>query len=560
MDGNPKKNLEGLSAVETFVQSAPGCQGIDALLGCFVDVIEASNLVDQIIIILVDPDDPEPRLAIGSGLDQSQLEDLLVAVYARLIDGTGEDVPIHMRSDNSKSIYIGVDAANGGRIGLFATCVANPDTSVEPIERNLRLLVDILNISMGKTDQHAGKLASLEQITNAKHQWEITVDNLRDLVCLLDQSGKVVRANKVLETWGLGSVKRINGVGVHDMLHPDCSDNTCNLRNAWEVMWRTSVRSRYEESELFDHIGNRDIRLSLRRRDWDNPAESKLEDFSIFVVEDVSNNKFEERLVGEYNEELYRKLNNQTEQLQKLSAELKREMDNHNQARKVLRKSESIRQKLSARMLTAQEEERKRIASELHDGIGQSISAIKFGLERMLIENDKRDLALEEASIQATVVRLQSAVEEVRRISRGLRPSILDDLGLSASLRWLCQEFQSIHKDIQLDVKIDVEEKLLTEFQIDMIFRITQEALNNISKHSQAEAASLWLTSSQGRIILEVKDDGVGFDRETAHLGEGFGLRSIQERVGLSDGIVSIESKESEGTVLRAVWCQPAVP
>ena len=117
-----------------------------------------------------------------------------------------------------------------------------------------------------------------------------------------------------------------------------------------------------------------------------------------------------------------------------------------------------------------------------------------------------------------------------------------------------------MHKDIQLDVKIDVEEKLLTEIQIDMIFRIIQEALNNISKHSQAKAASLRLTSAQGGIVLEVKDDGVGFDRETAHRGDGFGLRSIQERVGLSDGVISIDSRESEGTVLRAVWRQPEVP
>ena len=428
--------------------------------------------------------------------------------------------------------------------------------NVQYIERILRLLVNILKLSIDRINPRASEFPRLQKIINAKRQWEVTVDNLPDLICLLDENGLVVRANKTLETWGLGSVVLVKGASVHDMLHPDCADNQCGLRKIWRDMWRTSVRSRFEICEFFDHFGRKDIRLSLRRRDCEISTELEMESFSVFVAEDVSNSKWDERMVEDYNEELYRKLHSQTGQLYKVSADLKWEKENHNQVKQVLKKSESICRTLSAQLLTAQEEERKRIAGELHDGIGQSISAIKFGLEHMLITTDKSDPQMDVAGIQAMVGRLQAAVEEIRRISMGLRPSMLDDLGLTATLRWLCREFQSLHKDIALDIKLDVDEKLLTEIQVDMIFRIIQEALNNISKHSQAKAASMRLTSNQERLILEIKDDGVGFDWKTGHGGQGFGLSSMRERAGLSGGTISIESKEGEGTLLRVVWAQ----
>ena len=119
---SPMKGTDGLSAVEAFVQCAPGCQGIDVLLRRLMGVIEATKLVDQILIILVNTDDPESRLWIGSGLEQSQLEDLLIAMAACVIDGTSADVPIRMLSGISNAIYIDVDGDHGDRIGLFATC------------------------------------------------------------------------------------------------------------------------------------------------------------------------------------------------------------------------------------------------------------------------------------------------------------------------------------------------------------------------------------------------------------------------------------------------------
>ena len=537
---NPMRSTDGLAAVEAFIQCAPGCQGMDVLLRRFMNVIEATNLVDQLIVVLVNSDDPESRLWISSGIEQPQLEDLLTAMYASLIDGSCADVTIPMLSGISKSIDINIDADHGTRIGLFARCTGKFESNVQYVERILRLLVNVLKLSIGRISPSASGFPILQNIINAKHQWEATVDNLDDLICLLDENGLVVRANKTLETWGLGSVALVKGVSVHDMLHPDCSDKQCSLRNIWEDMWHTSMRSRFELCEFFDHFWQRDIRLSVRRRDCETSKELEMENFSILVAEDISGSKWEERLVEDYNEEMYRKVQTQTGQLDKVSADLKWERSNNIKISQVLKRSESIRQTLSAQLLKAQEEERKRIAGELHDGIGQSIGAIKFGLEHMLIAADRSDPQLDKASIRMAVNRLQLAVEEIRRISMGLRPSMLDDLGLTATLRWLCGEFQSLHKNIVLDKEFDVEEKHLTEIQVDMIFRIIQEALNNISKHSQARSASMRLTSNQKRLILEIKDDGVGFDWKAGPHGGGFGLNSMRERAKLSGGIISM--------------------
>ena len=140
----------------------------------------------------------------------------------------------------------------------------------------------------------------------------------------------------------------------------------------------------------------------------------------------------------------------------------------------------------------------------------------------------------------------------------GLRPSILDDLGILATLNWFCREFQITYSGIQIDKHLDIEEEEIPVPLKTVIYRITQEALNNISKHSKATLVHLSLSKADNGIALIIQDNGQGFDPEKAGDQEssrrGLGLTSMKERAELSGGSFMIESIKEKGATIKAVW------
>jgi len=207
---------------------------------------------------------------------------------------------------------------------------------------------------------------------------------------------------------------------------------------------------------------------------------------------------------------------------------------------------------LSNRLLTVQEEERKRISLEVHDGFASSLSAIKYKLQDIPLELRKQ-YDLEELSSQ-----LEAAIGEARRIQAFLRPPALDDLGIGPALNWLCREFQKNYPDINIEKRFQLGEDKIPDSITIAIYRITQEALDNTASHSKANRVSLSLTKKNGFIDLVILDNGQGFDVETTLYGggpqRGFGLSSMKERAALSGGSLHIQSASTKGTTIRASW------
>lgn len=224
---------------------------------------------------------------------------------------------------------------------------------------------------------------------------------------------------------------------------------------------------------------------------------------------------------------------------------------------RVMERTDALR-KVSSRLLKAHEEERRRIALELHDGIGQALGAIKFSLESAI--QQMRDDASSSPTelLEPVVALLVGSVEEVRRLQRNLRPSMLDDLGILATVSWFCREFEAVYTGIEIEKEIHIEEEAVPESLKIVIFRIIQEAFNNISKHSQADSARLSLKAVDGRILLAIRDNGAGFDSTSSGFKEqsanGLGLTGMKERAELADGFFSVESHPGEGTTLCASW------
>jgi PAS domain S-box-containing protein len=218
------------------------------------------------------------------------------------------------------------------------------------------------------------------------------------------------------------------------------------------------------------------------------------------------------------------------------------------QLEKELRESEKRLRDLSHRILDAQEEERKLIAHELHDGLGATLTNIKYSLEQHL-----DDLPEEKGFLEQAVSMIRQAIKDTSRISRSLRPSILDDIGVIPAIRWFCRGFQEANRGIQVEDRLEVQEEDIPEPLKLVIYRIFQEALTNIAKHSNAQRVTVALKKAERNIELSIEDNGGGFDSQDA--GDiGMGLTSMRERTQFSGGFFSIQSSLGNGTVIQACW------
>jgi len=228
------------------------------------------------------------------------------------------------------------------------------------------------------------------------------------------------------------------------------------------------------------------------------------------------------------------------------------------QAEQMLQRSQEELRRLSVQLLSVQEEERKRIARELHDGIGQSLSAMKFLLENRLHWMEKNFPPGNLRDLESMVPMIQNAIEEVRRIQSDLRPPILDDLGILATISWFCREYQGIYGSIRVQRQLEVEEDEVPPPLKTVIYRVLQEAMNNVAKHSQATKILLSLRKVNDCLELVIQDNGVGveLDRIISRKSEkyGFGLSSMRERTELSGGFFSVQSGKGKGTTIQASW------
>ncbi len=153
---------------------------------------------------------------------------------------------------------------------------------------------------------------------------------------------------------------------------------------------------------------------------------------------------------------------------------------------------------------------------------------------------------------------IQASIEEIRKTGMDLRPSTLDDLGILATISWFCREFETIYSGIRIEQQIDIQENEVPVPLKTVIYRVLQEALNNVAKHSKADLVRLSLSKTGRTVELAIGDNGVGFDVREALTVEavrrGLGLSSMKERSELSGGSFAIESVKGKGTIVRALW------
>jgi PAS domain S-box-containing protein len=218
------------------------------------------------------------------------------------------------------------------------------------------------------------------------------------------------------------------------------------------------------------------------------------------------------------------------------------------------RAEEEIRH-LSRQLISAIEEERKRLARDLHDEFGQALTTLHFGMEA-LCDSLPQELKEVKSRCDESLRLVQELGEDIRNISSELRPGMLDHLGLVPTLKWYIADFAKRMGGLHIDFQtVGLKERPSPEIEI-VLYRILQEALNNIAKHSEAKHVNVLLTYSHPKLICTIKDDGIGFEQTEDRVpfgseNQGIGLLGMRERVGSVGGTMDIRSKNAEGTMIR---------
>jgi signal transduction histidine kinase len=201
---------------------------------------------------------------------------------------------------------------------------------------------------------------------------------------------------------------------------------------------------------------------------------------------------------------------------------------------------------LSLKLVKAQEEERRAISRELHDEVGQMLTGLRMELSDLARFHSAPEEQFA-ARIKESRILLEQTLQAVRDLAMGLRPSMLDDIGLGAALEWQAREFARRY-DIPVNVSLEAPLEKLTDMQRTSIYRVVQEALTNCARHARARSIGIRLKQAGEALELAVADDGIGMQSEGR--GNGLGLIGIQERIRELGGVFSILSLPQQGTTL----------
>lgn len=364
------------------------------------------------------------------------------------------------------------------------------------------------------------------------------------VVVLLDAEGRILSISSSLAGAAFSGLQSDIDAGLHEQLHRECTSD-CRFNDLWKKAWRSLSSMDSVEWEVDDPVIERTLRMNLAKPPTaDNVDVDRRRGHALLMMTDITRHRRDYELLVERERALLKMVE---EQSANKSRSANDDDASHNMG------------SLDRHLILAQEMERKRIASELHDGISQSAGVIKYNIEASIERLSRADPSLDLGLLEGVVDQTKSLLEEVRRISSNLAPSMLDDFGICVALRWLCDEFRSETCDIKPECSICVDESELPYEVKIAVFRVAQEALNNISKHASAGMVKVDLSMSGQALQLEVRDNGVGLASGSSSDQHGSGLRNMRERVESTGGEFAIESATGKGTVIRATWHESAL-
>ena len=207
--------------------------------------------------------------------------------------------------------------------------------------------------------------------------------------------------------------------------------------------------------------------------------------------------------------------------------------------------------RVSASLESVREEERKQVAREIHDELGQTLTALKIDFS-WLAKRLPEEHELLHQKTQAMNILIDEAIQTVKRVITELRPGVLDDLGLEAAIEWQAQEFENL-TEIKCELSTGSNEVVLDQDRSIAVFRIFQEALSNVTRHANATKVKASLEEEHGKIVLKIRDNGSGIEKNQLYSPKAFGLIGMRERARLSGGSLKINGIAGKGTTVTLI-------
>ncbi|MCR4310787.1 MAG: PAS domain-containing sensor histidine kinase [Deltaproteobacteria bacterium] len=269
-------------------------------------------------------------------------------------------------------------------------------------------------------------------------------------------------------------------------------------------------------------------------------------------IRDITARHQAEVALVNFSKELEKRVDERTSALLTANRLMKKMLDEGKRAEEKLTKSRERLRNLSGRLQSLLEEERTRISREIHDELGQALTALKLELSlirRSLVSDGLAERSAKVHEIERSVNRI---IRTVRKIATELRPGILDELGVAAAIEWVAKDFQN-RTGIGCKVTIKGVGKVSDTVRATAIFRIVQEALTNVMRHAAASQVNVGLEKKDHTLIVEVRDNGTGIKEGRIFDSKSFGLTGIRERALLLGGEAEISGKPGKGTLVRVI-------
>jgi signal transduction histidine kinase len=248
------------------------------------------------------------------------------------------------------------------------------------------------------------------------------------------------------------------------------------------------------------------------------------------------------------NASLEQRVNTRTAQLLAINTQLESEVAERKEAQRQLEESQARLRRLSAHLQAAREEERIRIAREIHDELGQALAGLKMDVAWLQRSRNRPGSGVA-PKLEDMSALIDATVQAVRRISAELRPSLLDDLGLAAAIEWQLDEFRE-RTGLQCVFTSNLKNTVLDTDHATALFRIFQEALTNVVRHANATQVTVNLDEDPESLTLHIRDNGRGINEEEMRQAKSFGLLGMRERVYFLEGEIDIRGAPAQGTIV----------
>ena len=398
------------------------------------------------------------------------------------------------------------------------------------------IALEAAEIERRQTEKALKKL--LEKIERAKQEWESTADSLLELVCLVDDQGRIIRANRTVETWNLGRVKEVKGRPFHELLHPDCTNSSCPLNSFWKQAWSQVKQGQPLQCELYDEVLKRYIQVRIRP--WRGWRKGMTNGSTVVVVQDITEHKLAEEALKEYSERLEEMVEERTKQLQDAQERL-----------------------LRAERLAAIGRLGASVSHELRNPLGVIKNSVYYLKMRLGDADDKVKKHLN--IIEEEISRSNKIVSDLLSFARDTKLA-LEEVQINAVVQDALSR-TPVPDTVSVITRLeeDLPPLMADPSQIEQVFiNMITNAVQAVTSLHSADAhhrgtLEISTRAEDGFIVTEFKDNGCGIPEEnlgklfeplftTKTKGIGLGLAVSKRIIEAHGGSIEVESEIGKGT------------